>query len=339
MERQAQRHLVIVGSGHAHVHVLKSFAMRPLSGVELTVVSPFSYATYTGMVPGVLARQYQLSEAQIDARALAARAGAAFVADRVARIDAARRLLHLEERPPIAYDIVSIDIGSRPAAAERVSDNAPATMVKPIEMAVQEIEAALALPAPSTGRQAVVVGGGAGGIEIAFALAARLRAEGKGTVTVCDSTPRPVASRHHRTSSLVLSVLARHGITFLGGVEVESVDADGVRLRDGRHLAATLVVWATGASGPPLFAASGLPVDPHGFLRVSDELRCENHPEIFAAGDCATMASHPNLSKAGVYAVRQGPVLAHNLRAAARAVVRLRRYRPQKETLVVAEYR
>ena len=121
---------------------------------------------------------------------------------------------------------------------------------------------------------------------------------------------------------------------FLGEVVVVRVDAYGVRLADGRVLPASLVVWATGAAGPDLLARSGLPVDERGFLRVGDDLRCVEFPEIFAAGDCATLASYPELPKAGVYAVRQGPVLAANLRAVARGR-RTRRFRPQRDFLAL----
>lgn len=329
MDTAPQRHLVIVGGGHAHVFVLKSLAMRPEPALRLTVVSPHSYATYSGMVPGVLAEQYQLGEAQIDIRALAARARAAFMADRVIRIDAQRRMVHLQERPPLVYDLLSLDIGSTPAAAERVDPNARATMVKPIEVAASEIDAAFRVPPPPEGRRIVVVGAGAGGTEIAFALAARLRREGQGTVTICDVAAQPVVARSPGTSRRVVRAFVHHGINFLAGVEVENVDEYGVRLNDGRHLPAHLVVWATGAAGPRLLAASGLPVDARGFLRVDDDLRCIEHPHIFAAGDCATLTSHPTLPKAGVYAVRQGPVLAANLRAAARGA-RLQTYQPQR---------
>jgi selenide,water dikinase len=334
MQPTRQQHLVLAGGGHAHVHVLKSLAMRPEPSLRLTVVSPHSYATYSGMVPGVLAGQYRLRDAQIDVRALAARAGAAFLADRVLRIDPQQRVLHLAERPPLSYDLLSLDIGSQPSAADRVAESAPAAMVKPIEVAAAQIEAALAEPAPPEGRQVIVVGAGAGGCEIAFALAARLRAEGKGQVTVCDRAERPLATRHPRTSNTVLRAFAAHGIHFLGEVVVVWVDAYGVRLADGRVLPASLVVWATGAAGAQLFARSGLPVDNRGFLRVGDDLRCVEWPEIFAAGDCATLASYPELPKAGVYAVRQGPVLAANLRAAGHRQ-RTRRFRPQRDFLAL----
>ncbi|MGH3053864.1 MAG: selenide, water dikinase SelD, partial [Gaiellaceae bacterium] len=244
------------------------------------------------------------------------------------------RALHLQERPPLSYDLLSLDVGSQPSAADRVAEDATASMVKPIEVAAVEIESALGEPAPPDGRQVVVVGAGAGGCEIAFALAARLRAEGKGQVTVCDRAERPVLNRHPRTSNAVLRAYAAHGIHFLGEVVVVRVDAYGVRLADGRVLPASLVVWATGAAGPEFLARSGLPVDARGFLRVGNDLRCAEHPEIFAAGDCATLTSYPELPKAGVYAVRQGPVLAANLRAVARGH-RTRRFRPQRDFLAL----
>jgi selenide,water dikinase len=323
----------LVGGGHAHVQVLKDFTLCPPRGVRLTLISPESYATYSGMVPGYLAGQYQLRDAQIDVRALAAQAHAAFVADRVVRVDAAGRCLQLDAGPPVPYDFLSLDDGLRPRGTERVTAAARAAMVKPIEEAARQIDAAFASPATEEGRRIVVVGAGAGGTEIAFALAARLRNEGRGTVTLCDSAATPLAERGRRVAGLVARALTRLGIDFVGGVPVERLDEDGVRLADGRHIAADFVVWATGAAGPDFLRTSGLPVDDRGFLRVDDDLRCVAHAEIFAAGDCATMESHPTLAKAGVYAVRQGPVLAGNLRAAVEGTKRFDRYQPQRRFL------
>jgi selenide,water dikinase len=179
----------------------------------------------------------------------------------------------------------------------------------------------------------VVVGAGAGGTEIAFALAARLRREGRGSVTLCDQSAQPVSERGRRTAALVARTLSAHAITFIGGVAVARVDGGAVQLADGRRLAADLVVWAVGAAGPTLLAESGLPVDTRGFLRVGDDLRCGVHPEILAAGDCAVLDSYADLPRAGVYAVRQGPVLAANLRLLARGAGRLQVYRPQRRFL------
>jgi NADH dehydrogenase FAD-containing subunit len=152
-------------------------------------------------------------------------------------------------------------------------------------------------------------------------------------VTLCDRGAHPVRERGRRTSAVVARVLRTKGIAFIGASEVTRVDADGVTLGDGRRLPADLVVWAVGAAGPTLLAESGLPTDARGFLCVRDDLRCAAQPEILAAGDCATLASYPNLPKAGVYAVRQGPVLAANLRLLARGAGRLQVYVPQSRFL------
>jgi selenide,water dikinase len=326
------RHLVLVGGGHAHVHVLKSFAMRPEPGVRLTLISPQPYATYSGMVPGVLSGQYEVSEAQIDLRSLAARAKAAFIGDRVVQVDPRARMLFLQERPSVSYDLLSFDIGSMPADQERILPGANIIRVKPIEEALAGIEEAFASPVPEDGRRIVVVGAGAGGVEIAFGLSARVRREGKGSVTICDREAQPFAGRGPRTASVVEETLRRKEIRFIGGVEVASVDSAGVHLADGRLVPADVVVWSTGARGPALFSKSLLPMDERGCLRVGDDLRQLQFPELFAAGDCASIVSHPNLPKAGVHAVRQGPVLAANLRAALRGK-RLRTFRPQSQFL------
>lgn len=327
------RHLVLAGGGHAHVHVLRSFAMRPERGVRLTLITPHSYALYTGMIPGVLAGQYEIGEARIDLRSLAARAGAAFVGDRVTHVDPHRRLLFLGERPPVSYDVVSFDIGSAPATVDRILPGARIVFVKPIEEAVAGIERALAQPAPEEGRRIVVVGAGAGGVEIAFGLAARLRGEGKGSVTLCDRERQPVSSHGPRASKVVEQTLAKKGIEFIGRAEVARIDEGGVHLAGGRTLRADVVVWATGARGPELFARSHLPTDERGCLRVGSDLRQPQFPEIFAAGDCASLEGSPQLPKAGVYAVRQGPVLAANLRAVLAGGRRLRSFRPQPRFL------
>jgi len=331
MQAGSRRHLVLVGGGHAHVAVLRSLAMRPEPAGRVTVVSTGPYATYSGMVPGVLAGLYRTDEARIDVRALAARARAAFIPDRAVHVDPERRVLTLAHRPPLRYDIVSFDIGSRPMAPERVGRDAPVVMVKPIECALQGIEAALIIPPLEDAHRAVVVGAGAGGTEVALALAARLR--GRGSVTVCDAGPLPMQAAGARVSRFVLRALERRGIRFLGNASVERATAEQVFLTDGRSLPATLIIWATGAAGPELFADSGLCVDERGFLLVNDELHSAEHPEIFAAGDCATIASHPTLPKAGVYAVRQGPVLTHNLRATLHGAARTQVFEPQRRFL------
>jgi selenide,water dikinase len=286
------------------------------------------------MVPGVLGGQYTLRAAQIDLEALARRADAAFVAARAVRIDPARRQVELGDGTSLSYELASFDIGSLPLRTAAIDDGAPLVALKPIERAVAALDAALAVAPPSRGRRVVVVGAGAGGTEVAFALAARLRGEPHASISVCDAAARPVAARGARTATLVERAFAEKGIRFVGGAAIAHVTRSSVRLGDPRELEADLVVWATGAGGPALFADSGLLVDGRGHLLVGADLRSPAHNDIFAAGDCATLTTHPDLPKAGVYAVRQGPVLADNLRAAARQD-HLRAFHPQARFLAL----
>lgn len=323
-------HLVLAGGGHSHLFVLEAFAARPVRAARLTLVTPQALTTYTGMVPGVVAGTYAARDAQIDLRPLAARAGATLITGRVVRIDAPRHQVELSDGTLLRYDLLSLDIGATPRHAPTIAPGAPLVPVKPIERALEGLQAALATQPPA---QTVVVGAGAGGIELAFAINARRRPAVPASVVLCDSADAPLSERP-RASALVARACAAAGIRFVGGVKVTRVERTGVELHDGRSLLADLIVWATGAAGPPLVAQSGLPTAAHGFIAVGADLRCIAHPEVFAAGDCATLVAYPSLPKAGVFAVRQGPVLAHNLRAALRGQP-LRRYRPQTRFLAL----
>lgn len=323
------KRVTLVGAGHAHVGVLRAFAAHAEDDVALTLVTPTTTATYTGMVPGVVAGQYALSDAQIDVANLARRAGARVVHDRVAGVDAERRRLLLEGSDPIEYDVVSFNIGAHPRAGNFSAD-APVVWVKPIERAVIQLEQLLAVPASRAGRRIVIVGAGAGGVELSFALQARLRSEMGAQVTLCDRKQTVVPERGARAVRLVTAALAAQGITFRGGVVAERVDREGVHCADGRLLPADIVVWSTGAAAPPLFAAAQLPVDEQGFLCVDATLRCVSRPDVLGAGDAIALRDTHQLPKAGVFAVRQGPVLAANLRLIARGVARLQFYQPQR---------
>lgn len=321
------RSIVLVGGGHAHLFVLRALAGR--RDIRLTLVSPEPFATYSGMVPGVLAGRYRLDEARLDLRRLCAEARATLVLDRVEAISATTRSVTLGRGESLPYDLLSLDIGSRPAGAERVRDLASVAVVKPIERAIANITAALA---GGVTRRVAIVGAGAGGVELAFAIAARLRSHDACEVWICDSADRAVTGRHPRTSTVVARELARRGISLRLNCPVERVEPGALLLADGSRVATDLVVWATGAKGPELFRTSGLATDSRGFFLVGGDLRCREHPEIFGAGDCITLIGYPSLAKAGVYAVRQGPILTHNL-AAAMHQQPLREFAPQSQFL------
>ena len=313
--------------------MLAALAAAPDPALQVTVMSPSPTSVYSGMVPGVIAGQYRLQEAEIDIAGLARRAGAQWVKAAAQRIDADNRSVESDDQRCVPYDVLSIDIGTAPARMPFADDAVPAVPMRPIAPAIARLEGALSASAPQ-GHRFLVVGAGAAGCEVACTLAARLRNEPGARVAICDEAARPLATYGARAGRLIARTFAAHGIEFIGSAAVDRVTRAGVHLANGKDLAADLIFWAAGSSAPPLFATSQLPTDAAGFLLIDAELRCTTRPEIFASGDCATLIDHPRLPKAGVYAVRQAPVLAHNLRASPRRE-RLRRYRPQRLALAL----
>src|SRR5438552_12540453 len=110
--------LVLVGGGHAHVHVLKSFGMRPMPGVRVTLVARDVETPYSGMLPGYIAGHYSFEECHIDLGRLARFAGARLIRDEAIGLDRDRNSVLCRAHPPIRWDLLSIDIGSAP----RVND-------------------------------------------------------------------------------------------------------------------------------------------------------------------------------------------------------------------------
>jgi selenide,water dikinase len=324
----SQRELVLIGAGHAHVQVLWRAMLRPIPGVRVTAVLDRSEAVYSGMVPGFVAGDYAAHELEIDALALASRAGASAVLARALRVDPAARRIELEGQPPLSYDAASLDVGSSVRGLDLPGVREHALATRPIRALVDALDERLehALRGAYPPRIAVV-GGGVAGVELAFALRARVRAE------VCVLDPDPEIPRGYagRARRRVRVLAERNGIE-LRVARCTAVEPDAVLLEGGERIPADLAVWATGAAPTELLRASPLPLDAAGFVRVRDTLEVEGVDGLFAAGDCASFAAHPQVPKAGVYAVRQGPVLDANLRAhlAGRP---LRAYRPQRDFL------
>ncbi len=326
--------LVLVGGGHAHIQVLKRWAMGPVAGTRLTLVVDRPIAVYSGMVPGFVAGQYARDELEIDGRPLALRAGARCIVARVTGLDTAARQLLLDGRPPIVYDTVSFDVGSTVAGLELPGVSEHTIPTRPIGDFVRRVDEVFAAARRRSAFRVAVVGGGAGGVEVAFALAARLGRElgGRADIVLLESGPRVLPGYAASATRRVEIAAAARGITIRCGARVDRVEAGAVRLVGGERLPADAVVWVAGAAALPIFTGSGIETDGRGFAKVRPTLQCVGRDDVFAVGDCAAWTAGPALAKAGVYAVRQGPVLAYNLIARARGE-RLRAYRPQRDFL------
>lgn len=315
------------------MQVLRSLMMEPEPDLHVTVVLDRPVAVYSGMVPGFVAGDYAASDLEIDVVPLARRAGAAVVFAAATRIDAESRLVHVAGRPPLPYDVASLNVGSTVKGLDLPGVREHCLPTRPIGRLARLLPARLdALPSEP---RVVVVGAGAGGTELAFTLDARIRAEGRTPrVTLVDSGDGALRGYPSSTRSLVAEQCQERGITVVSGRRVAEVRSDAVVLDDGRALPCDLPVWVTGAGPLPFLTASDLPTDEAGFVRVRETLQVEGHDDLFAVGDCAALPWAPWVRKAGVYAVREGPVLTDNLRAWARSEP-LERYAPQKDFLAL----
>lgn len=327
--------LVLVGGGHAHVQVIRRFAMAPLPGVRLTVVLDRPEAVYSGMVPGFVAGEVCPAELEIDVVPLARRAHARVVLAAATRVDAPARRIDLEGRPPLRYDVASLDVGGSLRGLDLPGVREHALATRPIRSFVDRLESRIAACLAS-GRapRVAVVGGGAAGFELAFTLEARLRAAGRSAMVVLFEAAADLAAGLPAGSARrIRSEARRRGIELRCGALATRVEPGALWLGDER-IEADLVVWATGAAPHPWLAASPLPVDAQGFLRVRPTLQVVGCDDLFAAGDCASLEGAARVPKAGVYAVREGPILDANLRARLRGGS-LRPYRPQLDFLAL----
>jgi selenide,water dikinase len=325
-----RRDLLLLGGGHAHALALRMLAMRPVEGLRITLVSPASHTPYSGMLPGLIAGHYRFEDTHIDLARLCQWADVRFVTAEATGVDALRRRVHLAGRPPLGYDLLSIDIGSQPELDSVPGARAFAIPVKPVAQLWSRWLALASELADGRPRRIAVVGGGAGSVELVLAMAHRLRDAPVTLYLVC-GTPELLPGYRPATRRAVARALAQAGVTAYCGARVSTVERDRIELDDGRELAQDALFWCTAAAPVPWLQESGLATDARGFLAVDDTLRVEGEAAIFAAGDVATQTRHPR-PKAGVYAVRQAPVLAHNLRAQLLGRP-LRQHRPQRRFL------
>lgn len=330
---QLCRDLVLVGGGHTHALVLRMLAMKPVAGLRVTLVSPASHTPYSGMLPGLVAGHYTFTDSHIDLVRLCQWADVRFIRAEITGLDCARRELTLPGRAPLGYDVLSLDIGSQPELDSVPGAREHAIPVKPVAalwQRWQNLELSLQEQPSGQPLQLAVVGGGAGGVELALAMAHRLRGAPVVLALFC-AGPDILQGYNRCTRRAARHALEDAGVILHRNSRVQRVEAACLQLDDGHRAPFDALFWCTGAAAAPWIADSGLATDARGFVAVHDTLQATNDESVFAAGDIATQLAHPR-PKAGVYAVRQAPVLAHNLRNILLGRP-LRTHRPQREFL------
>ena len=308
------KNVVLIGGGHAHALLLRKWAMKPVAGVRLTVINPSPSAPYTGMLPGFIAGHYGRDELDIDLVRLARFADARLVLGVVETLDRENKTVNIPGRPSIPYDVCSLNVGISSAMPNIDGFAEHAIAAKPLTYFADRWTNYVAAKQRSGADKAAiaVIGGGVGGCELAMAMTHRLRAVGvSASVTVIDRST-VLSDLGDRAQGEIRATMTGMDITLLEHSEVAAVTADGVQTSAGM-IPADLVVGAAGARPYDWLGELGL--DTHdGFISIDQTLRSTNDPSVFATGDCAHMGFAPR-PKAGVFAVRQAPVLTHNIKA------------------------
>ncbi len=322
--RLGKQTIVLLGIGHTNAHVLRMWKMKPLDDTQLICVSNFPKSTYSGMMPAVLAGQYNENDMEIDLVRFCASAGVRLVIGDVAGLDQTRQRLLFRDRPPIQWDLLSIGVGSRPSFRNvDVRDHSRVVSIKPMQRFMDRLrqhigEASLA----GQGPKVAIIGGGLGGIEIACALDQRLKTDPQSLgahpnagheIQLVTAAEQIEAGLSSQAAQRIDAVLRARQIDVRFQTRVTAIDGRTLEVDSGAPLEADVVIWATSAVGPPVLDKLNLDQDERGFLRTRATLQSVSHDRVFAVGDSGSMIDHP-LPKAGVFAVRQGPVLWDNLR-------------------------
>ena len=328
-----ERDVVLIGGGHAHALLLQAWGMRPRPDARLTLIDPHPKAPYTGMLPGHVAGHYALGELEIDLVRFARHAGARLVSASATGIDRGARKVMIEGRAGIGYDLISINVGSVSSLAGLPGFREHANPAKPLGAFADAWD--LFVAGVASGRSApevAVVGGGVAGVELALAMDWRLRSASPepGRIALIEAGSELLPELHGGTRRRLARLLQERGIAVMLSESVSEFHAGGVLLASGTKIGCGFAAVAAGAAAPGWLQETGLKLH-DGFISVDRFLRSLSDESIYAAGDCAHFGDAP-LPKAGVFAVRQAPVLLRNLRASLSGGAR-KPFRPQRDFL------
>lgn len=324
------RRVVLAGGGHAHLAVLADWAKATMPGTARVLITSARHTAYSGMLPGWMAGIYPADELLIDLAPLAQRAGAELVLADVVGLDAAGQTLKLSTGETAAFDLLSLATGGDTDTAALAGLGERLLPVRPVHMFMDRWTQFAGQQSAASKPVVAIVGGGAGGVELALAARAALQSICAAARIVLIAGPDGLLPGHaHGARALAHKALIQREIV----IEIGRATGcpDGLILDDGQLIPADLVIAATGSVAPRWLAQSGLVCTPRGFVAVGANLRSPSHPAIFAAGDIIERTDRP-LARSGVHAVKAGPVLAENLRAALSGSA-LRSYQPHDATL------
>jgi NADH dehydrogenase FAD-containing subunit len=309
------KQLLLIGGGHAHMVTLARLRTFIDKGFGVTVIQPSEYHYYSGMGPGMLGGTYRPEEIRFATRRQVEARGGRFILGKAYRIDPHKRVVLLEgSEEEVGYDVLSCNAGSFVQREPLGGDFPNVFTAKPIEELLRARQ--LIVDRARVGRITIaVIGSGPSAIEIAGNVHQLCRREAVTMPLIQLFAGRHfMAGKPARVGRLVRMLLVGKGIEIIEAGRVRRLASDRLVLESGQEYPADIIFPAVGVRPSPIFARSGLPIGPDGGLQVNGYLQSIRYQNIFGGGDCIHFAPAP-LDKVGVYAVRQNPVLYHNLMA------------------------
>ncbi len=326
------KRLVLLGGGHAHLSVLEKLANASLAGTEVVLITPNRYQNYSGMLPGWIAGHYTREQSRVDLLPLVQASGVRMIEAHVTAMSAHARTLTLEDGQQMTYDLLSLDVGSETQTEGLSALGARLLPVKPLDDFFDQWPEIQKKAIDQKDYALVVIGGGAAGVELAFAAQFALkRAGAQEHVTLVVSPDGMLKGHHASVRRRVLAYTRKVGIVLYQQAATGAVD--GLQLSDGHRIYADQVIAATGAKPLPWLRQSGLSLNEQGYILVDACHRTQSHPEVFAVGDtCAR--TDVQMARSGVHAVKVGPLLAENLYTVLTdSAAQLKDYQPRKSSL------
>ncbi|MBW2466468.1 MAG: FAD-dependent oxidoreductase [Deltaproteobacteria bacterium] len=307
-----QKHLVLVGGGHAHMVTLKHLHTFIEKGHRVTVIGPSKYHYYSGMGPGMFSRTYTPDDIRFATEHVVTKQGGSFILDKVVKIDPAAKTVFLEKGDPVSYDVLSFNAGSYVPWDQVDGEHTDIFSVKPIEtllMAQARVLELITQKKISVG----IVGGGPSSLELAGNVWQLARDQGNYMPEITIFAGSSLMSRFpERIRNMAYRSLHKRDVKIIEQDYAKQVSKGRITLESGAVHEADIIFLAVGVRPSTIFKESGLPTGPDNGLLVNKFLQCTEHPEIFGGGDCIYFQDRP-LDKVGVYAVRENPVLYHNL--------------------------
>ena len=333
MNKERKARVVFVGAGHAHLYSIKNAGLLTRQGAEVIVIGPDQYHYYSGMGPGMLSGIYKQDDVRVDVQRLAFSSASRFIKGHVIGIDPRRQNLHLDNGEKLSYDIASFNLGSSVPMDLVKGAEKEAYPIKPIVNLVVLKQTILSQIVSSIPR-ILIIGTGPAGVEIAGNIE-RLVSQnnGKAEIILAGAEESLLPRFPEKAGLFARDSLMKRGVTILSHCLVSSLDNGTARTQDHREIAYDIAVLATGIRPTQVFDASGIDTAQNGSLMVNNYLQSTSHVDIFGGGDCVTFRNM-RLDMVGVYAVRQAPLLLHNIQARLKGEP-LKEFVPQKRYLLI----